>query len=87
MKITRPLLATPLASDGADFGHRPRLLKTDEVARRLGIATRTAERWRTAGVGPRHLRLSTGVIRYDERAIEEFLAASERRSTADQGRG
>ena len=84
MKITRPLITSPPASDAVDFGHRPRLLKTAEAAQRIRVATRTLERWRGDGVGPPHLRLSTGVIRYDERAIEEFLSASERRSTADQ---
>ncbi|MEI7607004.1 MAG: helix-turn-helix domain-containing protein [Rhodospirillaceae bacterium] len=87
MKLTRPLIASPLASNPVNFGHHPKLLTTAEAARRITVTTRTLERWRTDGRGPRHLRLSTGVIRYDEHAIEEFLAASERRSTSDQGRG
>jgi excisionase family DNA binding protein len=47
-----------------------RWLKPDEVARLLGVSTRTLRRWREAGTGPAWRRLSYRTVRYDAKTVQ-----------------
>ena len=51
------------------------LLKTEDVAKLIGVTTKTLERWRAAqnGAGPPCLRISRKVIRYRAADINAFL--------------
>ena len=61
------------------------LLTTREVAVALRMNPGSVERWRRTGAGPRFRRLSGGAIRYAISDVNAFIAAAERRSTADRG--
>jgi predicted DNA-binding transcriptional regulator AlpA len=58
------------------------LLTSKQVAALLGMTDRSLERWRTAGDGPRFIRLSRRTIRYRRADIDAFLAARVYDSTA-----
>ncbi|MEI7606820.1 MAG: helix-turn-helix domain-containing protein [Rhodospirillaceae bacterium] len=62
------------------------LLTTREVAAVLRVNPGSVERWRRTGAGPPFRRLSGGAIRYSINDVNAFIAAAERRSTADRGR-
>jgi predicted DNA-binding transcriptional regulator AlpA len=53
----------------------PRLLSVQQVARRYGIATRTAWRWEAVGRIPRGLRLTATTVRWREDEIDRHLAS------------
>ena len=59
-----------------------RLLRTEEAALYLGLASGTLENWRTKGRGPRWLRPSRIVV-YDIRDLDAWVDA-ERRQTIDE---
>ena len=48
----------------------------------LGLSTRTLQKWRLQGLGPRFVKLGRAV-RYDPADLQEFLQASRRRSTSE----
>jgi predicted DNA-binding transcriptional regulator AlpA len=58
------------------------LLTTPEAADALRVSSRTLERHRVAGSGPRHIRMG-GVVRYRRRDLAEYIAACARRSTSE----
>ena len=51
------------------------LLTSADVAQRLGVTTKTLERWRSSGEksGPPCVRLSRKVIRYRAQDVEDFI--------------
>lgn len=51
------------------------LLRPEDAAARLGVASRTLELWRRRGHGPRWVRLTARVIRYPVEALDEWVAA------------
>lgn len=56
---------------------KPPALNTAQVARRLGVSTKTLERWRVIGGGPPFFPLPTptgtqGSIRYDQDELEQW---------------
>lgn len=57
------------------------LLTTMEAADYLRIEKRTLENWRTSGRGPVFVRIG-GAVRYRTVALERFISAGERASTA-----
>jgi excisionase family DNA binding protein len=59
------------------------LLSQKEAARKLGLSTRTLERHRVSGTGPRFCRLGR-LIRYRQSDIEAWVARSLRMSTAEE---
>jgi predicted site-specific integrase-resolvase len=61
-------------------------LTTPEAANRLGLAPRTLERWRWAGIGPGFVRLN-GAVRYSRDTLDAWAAARTRSSTSDRGAG
>jgi excisionase family DNA binding protein len=62
--------------------YRGRLLTESEVADLLKISVRTLQAWRVRGGGPGFLKIGRAV-RYSLNEIEEWLAATQRRSTSD----
>jgi hypothetical protein len=63
-------------------------LTKNDVAALLRLSVQTLARWRCLGIGPRYIKLGPGrtsPIRYSRAAVEAYLAASSRRSTADRG--
>ena len=61
------------------------LLNTEQSAQRLGLSTRTLERFRVTGEGPDFLKMGHAV-RYTASALERWLRGCTRRSTSDDGR-
>ena len=63
-----------------------RLLKTPEMAERLGTTAITAKRWRAIGYGPPWIRLrgERGEIRYPESEYEKWVAENLNSSLADE---
>lgn len=49
------------------------LLKTDAVARMLGLSPGTLRRWRCLGRGPRYIKVGA-VVRYDSADIVDWLS-------------
>lgn len=48
-----------------------------EVARQLGIAVRTLQKWRELKIGPAWTRMGKRAVYYRDAAILEYLAAQE----------
>ena len=60
------------------------LLTTKEAAAVLGVCTRTLERWRVTGEGPRFRKIGHWV-RYAPSDLDEWLKKCTRESTSDDG--
>ncbi|TKT81011.1 helix-turn-helix domain-containing protein [Aquamicrobium sp. LC103] len=69
-------MANPLA------GLPPRLLRTQEAARFLGISIRTLEKHRTYGTGPTYRKIG-GRVLYTIRDLEAWSDIGVRKSTRD----
>jgi predicted DNA-binding transcriptional regulator AlpA len=54
---------------------------TIEEAERIGLSPKTLENWRSLGCGPPYYKIGARVV-YDEREVDEWLAARRRNSTA-----
>ena len=63
----------------------PVLLTEAEAAELLGCSTRTLQSWRQSGQGPAFVKLNGTMVRYPRRAVEEFIAAGERRTKTEGG--
>ena len=64
----------------------PRLLRTQEAARFLGISIRTLEKHRTYGTGPLYRKIG-GRVLYTLRDLEVWSAIGTRKSTSDTSAG
>jgi len=65
-----------------------KLLNEKEVAEQIGMSVHWMRRKRMTGGGIPFLKMSDtayGAIRYEQRAVTEFLNSRLRRSTCDQG--
>ena len=60
----------------------PRLLRTQEAARFLGISIRTLEKHRTYGTGPTYRKIG-GRVLYTIRDLEAWTEIGSRKSTRD----
>lgn len=60
---------------------------TAEASRIVGFPPCTLHTWRSRGDGPPFLKLGARSVRYQRRALFEWLAARQRRNTADKGNG
>lgn len=60
-----------------------KLLSTPEAAPLVGVAPKTLENWRVAGLGPKHLRVGR-LVRYDLVDIERWKAGRRVGSTSEQ---
>jgi hypothetical protein len=58
---------------------------TAEASRIIGFPACTLHTWRSRGDGPPFLKLGTRSVRYQRRALFDWLAGRQRRNTADQG--
>lgn len=57
------------------------LLNERQTAERLGLTTRTLQRWRVSGAGPRYMRIGPRMIRYAE---SDVVAWAESRGYASR---
>ncbi|MBC7152853.1 MAG: helix-turn-helix domain-containing protein [Rhizobium sp.] len=64
----------------------PRLLRTQEAARFLGISLRTLEKHRTYGTGPVYRKIG-GRVLYALRDLEAWTEIGARKSTSDKTAG
>jgi hypothetical protein len=64
----------------------PRLLRTKEAARFLGLSIRTLEKHRTYGTGPTYRKVG-GRVLYALRDLEAWTAIGTRKSTSDKNAG
>ncbi|WP_137387920.1 helix-turn-helix transcriptional regulator [Rhodoligotrophos defluvii] len=64
----------------------PRLLRTQEAARFLGISLRTLEKHRTYGTGPVYRKIG-GRVLYALRDLEAWTEIGVRKSTSDANAG
>ena len=64
----------------------PRLLRTKEAARFLGISIRTLEKHRTYGTGPLYRKIG-GRVLYTLRDLEAWSSIGTRKSTSDTSAG
>jgi len=53
-----------------------RLLKTSEVASRIGLAVRTLKEWRKPGIskGPKFVRLDSNLVRYRLSDLLDYMS-------------
>lgn len=73
---------TPNDDNGSQTSQIDPLLKSPEVAARLGIAVTTLRSWRVKNQGPPWLRFSEGrrgKIRYRQSDVEAWLASRPQR--------
>ncbi|MCQ4631219.1 helix-turn-helix domain-containing protein [Shinella sp. CPCC 100929] len=73
-------MANPLA------GLPPRLLRTQEAARFLGISMRTLEKHRTYGTGPTYRKIG-GRVLYTVQDLESWSEIGSRKSTREMTAG
>jgi predicted site-specific integrase-resolvase len=59
----------------------PELMSQDEVSALLDVNVPTLANWRSAGKGPKFVKLC-GRVRYRKVDVEEFINSSVRQSTA-----
>ena len=64
----------------------PRLLRTPEAARFLGLSGRTLEKHRTYGTGPTYMKIGGRVV-YAVDDLQAWAARGAKTSTADPGAG
>ncbi|UHD45265.1 helix-turn-helix domain-containing protein [Aureimonas altamirensis] len=64
----------------------PRLLRTKEAARFLGLSIRTLEKHRTYGTGPTYRKIG-GRVLYAVRDLEAWSVIGTRKSTRDENAG
>jgi predicted DNA-binding transcriptional regulator AlpA len=62
------------------------LLCEHETAERLRVPPRTLQKWRRQGRGPDYIRLGPRSFRYEQAAIEAYIAAQRRTPGALQSR-
>jgi predicted DNA-binding transcriptional regulator AlpA len=61
---------------------QPRILRTPDAARYLGLAESTLEKMRIFGNGPRWCRLGARAVGYTVADLDKFINAGQRRSTS-----
>jgi predicted DNA-binding transcriptional regulator AlpA len=75
-KATNPFALGPLPD-------APEILRAEEVAQRLGVSPKTLANWRWRGIGPAFVKFGEargrGVIRYEAKDIEVWLASRRHR--------
>ena len=67
-------------------GFPPRYLRTQEAARFLGLSSRTLEKHRTYGTGPRYSKLGGRVV-YRLEDLQAWVELGAKASTSDPGIG
>ena len=64
---------------------QPRVLRTPDAARYLGLTASTLEKMRLVGSGPRFIRLGTRAVGYVIGDLDSFIEVGQRNSTSDPG--
>jgi len=59
------------------------LFTTDELARKLGVAVRSIERWRQSGEGPAFVKVGRSV-RYNSSDVDDWIKLQTRKSTVTE---
>lgn len=77
-----PARADPLVEAISSKELLPALLTTAAVARQLGVAARTLDRWRLTGEGPEFVKLSSQTVRYSPDAVAAFIARRTKANTS-----
>ena len=54
------------------------LLTPHAVAQLLHVSERTLQNWRRAGHGPQWIKVGPGLVRYDQAALDDWLAQNRR---------
>jgi predicted DNA-binding transcriptional regulator AlpA len=67
------------------IGEHMALLTTKQAAEHLLVAAGTLENWRTAGGGPKFVKLGRKVA-YDTRDLDQWIEDHKQKSTADRPR-
>jgi predicted DNA-binding transcriptional regulator AlpA len=62
---------------------QPRVLRTPDAARYLGLTASTLEKMRLVGGGPRFVRLGTRAVGYAIADLDAFIEVGRRTSTSD----
>lgn len=62
------------------------LLTETEASKLIEFSTRTLQKWRVLGRGPKFVRVSARAIRYRREDIDAWIEASLRSSTSDPGK-
>jgi predicted DNA-binding transcriptional regulator AlpA len=66
---------------------QPRILRTPDAAKYVGLTGSTLEKMRLLGNGPRFVRLGARAIGYAVGDLDAFIDARLRTSTSDPGLG
>jgi predicted DNA-binding transcriptional regulator AlpA len=64
---------------------QPRVLRTPDAARYLGLTASTLEKMRLTGGGPRFIRLGFRAVGYAIGDLDDFIDGRRRSSTSDPG--
>ena len=64
------------------FSHSEFLVDQDEIAKRLLVAPKTLEAWRSRGGGPPFCRVGR-LIRYSPRLVQQWVEQNVRQSTSE----
>jgi predicted DNA-binding transcriptional regulator AlpA len=64
---------------------QPRILRTPDAARYLGLAASTLEKLRLTGGGPRFIRVGSRAVGYAIGDLDAFIDSRRRNSTSDRG--
>ena len=70
---------------GSAWPMQPRILRTPDAARYLGLTASTLEKMRLTGAGPRFIRLGFRAVGYAIGDLDAFVDAGRRASTSDPG--
>jgi predicted DNA-binding transcriptional regulator AlpA len=62
-----------------------RIFRTPDAGRYVGLATSTLEKMRTAGTGPKYVKVGPRIVGYTKDALDQWLSERTRTSTADRG--
>jgi predicted site-specific integrase-resolvase len=60
------------------------VVSEEDAARKLGVSTRTLQRWRVEGRGPRFTKLGK-LVGYTEASLVKYVEDNQRQSTSDRG--
>ena len=63
------------------------LMTEKEVAQLFQVKLNTVQVWRLRGVGPPFIKVSSGSVRYDPIAVENYLHSRQRQSTREDNHG
>jgi predicted DNA-binding transcriptional regulator AlpA len=66
---------------------QPRVVRTPDAARYIGLTASTLEKMRISGSGPRFIRVGLRAVGYAISDLDSFIDGRRRTSTSDHGTG